>query len=187
METRQKLCITNLSFLLVPTAFFVLMLRGSIGNLLIILHGIIQHISNRHRIMDLCLILYPQKHIGRFPIFHNDCLFHKVTVFLYCLRFGCVVIFIIFSIFCIFIIFSIFLIQKYRYLSGIQLSQLIRLNLLLTIIHKVVECICEYFVFSYVSLCNCICCSYVVHSPYSVQRHPDGKCLRHLHSSIKYC
>ena len=49
-----------------------------------------------------------------------------------------------------------------------MLLYLDRANLLFSIIHKVVECVCEYFVFSYVSLCNCICCSYVVHSPYSV-------------------
>ena len=64
------------------------------------------------------------------------------------------------------------------------------LNLLSSIIHKVVEGIRKYFVFSYVSLGNCIYCSYINSPPgifIQLKFIQSATCLHQLHISICLC
>ena len=109
---------------------FLTMLACQITHLLFELHGIVQHVANRHGIMHMALILYSQHEIGVPIIRFNRQRFKRIAVFLRRFRLA----------------FLILMIWNHI-LRCIHIGQLFRLNHLFAIINQIVKSICKHFHF----------------------------------------
>ena len=77
IESRQKFgaCFRHLIFGAVRS--------GGLLGLCDVLHGVVQHVSHRHRVMQLGLVFYPEQQIRRPAVLHRRDAFQHVAVSLY--------------------------------------------------------------------------------------------------------
>ena len=150
---------------------FTLMSFSNLRNLLSILKSIVNNISHRHCIMNLCLIFHSQKNIWCSWILHDDSWFQNISIFLNNI---------------LSLIFVFTQCKRDRNFRCIKFLQKCRLDNLLSIINEIIKGISKYFVASYVFFCNSISHSHRQTPPIFVINRSTYSFLLYFHVTIDF-